>query len=216
MNSNSLNPYALYLVTDRASLRGRDLLTAIEAAIQGGVTMVQLREKEISSRDLFQLAQQVKHLTDRYQIPLMINDHLDIAVAIDAAGVHVGQSDLPAPVVRQILGPDKILGVSATTLLEAEQAYLDGADYLGVGAIFPTTTKSDARSTPIERLAQIKTSVPLPVVAIGGINEKNLSLLAETDIDGIAVVSAILGNDDITCASEALCKQLPILKRKRL
>lgn len=216
MNSNLLNPYALYLVTDRASLRGRDLLTAIEAAIQGGVTMVQLREKEISSRDLFQLAQQVRLLTDRYQIPLMINDRLDIAVAIDAAGVHVGQSDLPAPVVRRILGPDKILGVSAATLREAKQAYLDGADYLGVGAIFPTTTKSDAQSTPIERLAQIKTSVPLPVVAIGGINEKNLSLLAETDIDGIAVVSAILGNDDIKCASEALSMQLPILKRKRL
>lgn len=212
MKANSRNPYALYLVTDRTVLKGHEFLSAVEAALQGGVTMVQLREKDSSSREFFQLAQQVKALTERYQVPLIINDRLDIALAVDAAGVHVGQSDLPAAVVRQLLGPGKILGVSTSTLLEAEQAIADGADYLGVGAIFPTHTKSDAHSTPIETLAEIKAAVSVPVVAIGGINETNLPLLVGTRIDGIAVVSAILGQDDIQAAAQALLGQYHLLK----
>lgn len=194
--------YTLYLVSDRDVLKGRDLCEAIEASIKGGVTLVQLREKNISSLDFYNLAVAVKKITDKYNVPLIINDRIDIALAIDAAGVHVGQSDIPAKVARKIIGEDKILGISAATLEEAKLAEAEGADYLGIGAVFPTDTKKDARSVSIELLREIKKSLTVPVVGIGGIKENNVELLKESKIDGIAVVSAILGKHDIEQAAK--------------
>ncbi|SHI04095.1 thiamine phosphate synthase [Clostridium intestinale] len=194
--------YTLYLVTDRDVLKGRDLCEAIEASIKGGVTLVQLREKDISSLDFYNLAVAVKKITDKYNVPLIINDRIDIALAVDAAGVHVGQSDIPANVARKIIGEYKILGISAATLEEAKLAEAEGADYLGIGAVFPTDTKKDARSVSIELLGEIKKSLTVPVVGIGGISQNNAELLKESKIDGIAVVSAILGKEDIEQAAK--------------
>ncbi|MNM64883.1 Thiamine-phosphate synthase [compost metagenome] len=200
MNNNI--DYTLYLVTDRDVLKGRDLCEAIEQSIKGGVTLVQLREKDISSLDFYNLAVSVKKITDKYNVPLIINDRIDIALAVDAAGVHVGQSDIPANVARKIIGEDKILGISAATLEEAKLAEAEGADYLGIGAVFPTDTKKDARSVSIELLEEIKKSLTVPVVGIGGISQNNAELLKESKIDGIAVVSSILGKEDIEQASK--------------
>lgn len=194
--------YTLYLVSDRDVLKGRDLCEAIEQSIKGGVTLVQLREKDISSLDFYNLAVSVKKITDKHNVPLIINDRIDIALAVDAAGVHVGQSDIPTKVARKIIGEDKILGISAATLEEAKLAEAEGADYLGIGAVFPTDTKKDARSVSIELLGEIKKSLTVPVVGIGGINENNAELLKQSKIDGIAVVSAILGKDDIEQAAK--------------
>ncbi len=200
MNNNI--DYTMYLVTDRDVLKGRELCEAIEASIKGGVTLVQLREKDISSLDFYNLAVAVKKITDKHNVPLIINDRIDIALAVDAAGVHVGQSDIPTKVARKIIGEEKILGISAATLEEAKLAEAEGADYLGIGAVFPTDTKKDARSVSIELLGEIKKSLTVPVVGIGGINENNAELLKESKIDGIAVVSAILGKDDIEQAAK--------------
>jgi thiamine-phosphate pyrophosphorylase len=200
--------YKLYLVTDREVLKSKNLTSAIEEGIRGGVTLVQLREKDLTSLEFYNTAIKVKEITDKYNIPLIVNDRLDIALAIDAAGLHVGQEDMPAPVARRLLGPEKILGVSAATMEEAEKAEKDGADYIGVGAIFPTSTKDDARSVSVELLKEIKARVSIPVVAIGGINSKNVKLINTTNIDGIAVVSDILGKEDIKIAAEELKKQI--------
>ena len=191
--------YTLYLVTDRDVLRGRDLIKCIEESILGGVTLVQLREKNVTSREFYEIAIKVKEVTSRYNIPLIINDRLDIALAIDADGLHIGQKDLPASVARKILGKDKILGVSAATLQESLKAEKDGADYLGVGAVFSTSTKKDTRDVSYETLSSITSSVNIPVVAIGGINE-----LKESNIDGIAVISCILGKEDVKGAAEKM------------
>ena len=162
--------YSLYLVTDREVLKKRDLCLSVEQAIQGGVTVVQLREKDVSSLEFYKIALEVKNITDKYNVPLIINDRLDIAMAVDAAGVHVGQSDLTCEVVRKILGDNKIVGISTATVEEAIAAERNGADYIGVGAMYSTQTKTDARPVSIETLAKIKQSIHLPVVAIGGIN----------------------------------------------
>lgn len=199
--------YTLYLVTDRDVLNGRDLCEAIEASIKGGVTLVQLREKDISSLDFYNLAVAVKKITDKHNVPLIINDRIDIALAVDAAGVHVGQSDIPTKVARKIIGEDKILGISAATLEEAKLAEAEGADYLGIGAVFPTDTKKDARSVSIELLGEIKKSLTVPVVGIGGISQNNAELLRQSKIDGIAVVSAILGKDDIEQAAKNMIEK---------
>ena len=196
--------YKLYLVTDRSLLKNTDLYTAVEEAIKGGVTLVQLREKEISTLDFYNEAVKIKKVTDRYNVPLIINDRLDIALAVNAAGLHIGQSDMPASIARRILGTNKILGVSARTLDEAVEAVKNGADYLGVGAVFPTTSKNDAREVSFEVLKEIKETVSIPVVAIGGINAKNADLLKPAKIDGISVISAILGFDDIRNAAKRL------------
>ena len=196
--------YTLYLVTDRSVMSAKSLEQAVEQAIQGGCTVVQLREKNASSREFFETAQRVKQITDSYHIPLIINDRTDICLAVNAAGIHVGQQDLPAKVVRSIVGPDKIVGVSAATLSEAKQAEQDGADYLGVGAMFATSTKTNTRPVTVEQLAQIKQAVQIPVVAIGGIQSSNAATLTETGIDGIAVVSAILAQENITHAAQQL------------
>lgn len=205
--------YSLYLVTDRDILKGRDLCNAIEEAILGGVTIVQLRDKAISSQEFYNIALDVKKVTDKYNIPLIINDRIDIAMAVDAAGVHLGQSDLPCTVARKLIGDNKILGISVATLEEAIKCQNDGSDYVGVGAIFPTGTKLDARYLNIESLSNIKKALSIPVLAIGGINEDNFRLLKDSGIDGICIVSAILGKGDIRKATENLkCKLYPFAK----
>jgi thiamine-phosphate pyrophosphorylase len=200
--------YKLYLVTDRDVLKGRDIYSAVEEAINGGVTLVQLREKDVTSLEFYNIALKIKDITDRYNVPLIINDRLDIALAIDAAGLHVGQNDMPADVARRLLGEDKILGVSAATLEEAKKAEEDGADYIGVGAMFSTSTKLDARVVSVNTLKDIKENISIPVVAIGGIKENNIALLKPANIDGIAVVSDILGKEDIKSAAERLKRMI--------
>lgn len=196
--------YSLYLVTDRKILGERELFSSVEKAILGGVTLIQLREKDISSLEFYNIAAKLKTVTDRYKTPLIINDRIDIALAVDATGVHVGQSDIPCNIVRKVVGEDKIVGISVSNFEEALKAEKDGANYLGVGAVFPTGTKNDAKSVSLETLKTIKKSVSIPVVAIGGINEKNCKQLIETDIDGIAVISAILGKNEIKDAANCL------------
>ncbi len=201
--------YRLYLVTDRDLMSSSTLEEGVEQAIQGGVTLVQLREKDCSSLEFYQTAQKVKAVCDAYKTPLIINDRVDIALAVDAAGVHIGQSDLPASVVRKILGPDKILGVSARTVAQAVQAQQDGADYLGVGAMFPTGTKEDADITSMEEMKAITQAVEIPLVIIGGINQGTISRFTGCHIDGAAVVSAILAQPDIRLAAWELDALLP-------
>ena len=202
--------YRLYLVTDRNCLQQQTLEQAVEQAILGGVTLVQLREKSIASKAFYERALRIKAICHHYNVPLLINDRVDIALAVEADGVHIGQSDLPCGVVRQILGKDKIIGVSARTAQQAIQAQADGADYLGVGAMFATSTKQDAKTVSVETLNDIRQSVSIPIVAIGGINHTTLPALqqalqaADTSIDGVAVVSAILGQKDVKLASEKL------------
>ena len=202
--------YRLYLVTDRNCLQQQTLEQAVEQAILGGVTLVQLREKAIASKAFYERALRIKAICHHYNVPLLINDRVDIALAVEADGVHIGQSDLPCGVVRQILGKDKIIGVSARTAQQAIQAQADGADYLGVGAMFATSTKADAQTVTIASLTQIRQAVTLPIVAIGGINHTTLPALqqalqaADTSIDGVAVVSAILGQKDVKLASQKL------------
>ena len=202
--------YRLYLVTDRNCLQQQSLEQAVEQAILGGVTLVQLREKAIASKAFYERALRIKAICHHYNVPLLINDRVDIALAVEADGVHIGQSDLPCGVVRQILGKDKIIGVSARTAQQAIQAQADGADYLGVGAMFATSTKQDAKTVSVETLNDIRQSVSIPIVAIGGINHTTLPALqqalqaADTSIDGVAVVSAILGQKDVKLASEKL------------
>ncbi len=198
--------YSIYLVTDREILGNRDLLKSIEEAILGGVTLVQLREKSISSLEFYNLATKVKEITDHYNIPLIINDRLDIALSVNAAGVHLGQNDLPAKIAKKILKPDQILGVSVTNLSEALEAEKFGADYLGVGAMFPTGTKNDAKMVTLEELNKIKTNLHIPIVAIGGIKESNVELLKNYNVDGLAIVSAILEKQDIKKATLNLYK----------
>ncbi len=196
--------YSLYLVTDRDVLLDTDIYTEVEAAIKGGVTLVQIREKQVGTLEFYNIAVKIKSITDKYKVPLIINDRLDIAQAIDAAGVHLGQDDMPADIARSILGSNKIIGVSTSTLEQAKKAESQGADYVGVGAMFPTTTKDDARAVTINCLKEIKDGIAIPVVAIGGISEKNVSQLLPANIDGIAVVSAILGKKSVKVAAEKL------------
>jgi thiamine-phosphate pyrophosphorylase len=196
--------YSLYLVTDRSLMTTNTLSEAVEQAILGGCTMVQLREKNISSLDFFKLATEIKAVTDSFGVPLIINDRIDIALAVHAAGVHIGQSDIPAAIVREIIGDDMLMGVSASSVSEAIQAQKDGADYLGVGAMFPTGTKTDATIVSIKELQNIRQSVALPIVAIGGINKENAGLFHDMGIDGLAVVSAIIAQPNIRQAASEL------------
>lgn len=196
--------YSLYVVTDSSLMSTNTLEQAVEQAILGGCTLVQLREKRLSSLEFYHTAVKVKAIADYYQIPLIINDRADIALAVGAAGIHIGQSDLPAKIVRRIIGEDAILGVSASNLSEALQAEKDGADYLGIGAMFDTGTKTDAKRVSIEDLIEIRRAVHLPIVVIGGINKNTIPLFSNTGIDGIAVVSAIIAEDDITRAAAEL------------
>ncbi|MCS6889240.1 MAG: thiamine phosphate synthase [Chloroflexus sp.] len=197
--------WSLYVVTDAGLARGRSHLAVIEAAIAGGATVVQYREKAASTRQMIAEAQALRELTRRAGVPLIVNDRLDVALAIDADGVHVGQDDMPAALARRLIGPDKILGVSAANLAEAMQAAQDGADYLGVGPIFATPTKPDA-APPIgmEGLRAICRQVALPIVAIGGINAANAVDAIRAGAHGVAVVSAVVAAEDVAAAASQL------------
>lgn len=196
--------YSLYLVTDRKDKTEKEFLNIIEESIKGGVTLIQLREKIASTQEFYNIASKVKEITKKYNVPLIINDRIDIALAIDADGVHVGQDDMPTHIVRQLIGPNKILGVSAHNIKEAKKAKKDGADYLGVGAIFTTSTKNDANEVSIETLKNITQFVDVPTVAIGGINLDNADKLKNTKIAGFSVVSAIMNAKNPKIASQKL------------
>ncbi|MDR3280486.1 MAG: thiamine phosphate synthase [Synergistaceae bacterium] len=196
--------YSLYLVTDRDLMSAPDLETAVERAVKGGCTLVQLREKTAGSREFFETAVRVKAVTDSYGVPLIINDRLDIALAADADGVHIGQDDLPADVARRLIGSGKILGVSASSLGEAEEAVCAGADYLGIGAMFATGTKTDADLATMDELRRIRRALSIPIVVIGGINQATAPSFRDIGIDGLAVVSAIIGAPDIEAASREM------------
>lgn len=189
--------YSLYLVTDRMLMRTKTLGEAVEQAVIGGCTIVQLREKEILSLDFYVLASEMKKITDRYGIPLIINDRIDIAMAVGAAGVHIGQKDIPADIARKVIGKDMLLGVSAVSAAEAVNAAKAGADYLGVGAMFPTGTKPDAGFVSMEELGKIRRAVDIPIVVIGGISKENATLFQPMGIDGLAVASAVIAQPDI-------------------
>lgn len=198
----------LYAVTDRKWLKdGQTLAGQVEQAILGGVTVVQLREKHADMEAFLALAREVKSVTDRYQVPLIINDNLEVALAVDAAGIHVGQEDLAADAVRQKIGDKKVLGVSAQTVEQALAAERAGADYLGVGAVFPTSSKADAVEVDFATLQAICRAVQIPVVAIGGITADNMTDLQDSGIVGVAVISAIFGQPDVKAAAQRLAAQ---------
>ena len=199
--------YSLYLVTDRMLMRTKTLGEAVEQAVIGGCTIVQLREKEILSLDFYVLASEMKKITDRYGIPLIINDRIDIAMAVGAAGVHIGQKDIPADIARKVIGKDMLLGVSAVSAAEAVNAAKAGADYLGVGAMFPTGTKPDAGFVSMEELERIRKAVDIPIVVIGGISKENAMLFQPMGIDGLAVVSAVIAQPDIKKSAADLKSQ---------
>lgn len=194
----------LYLVTDSTGLTEQEFLSRTEQALQGGVTLLQIREKERSTREYIHLAAQVHELAKRYNVPLLVDDRVDVALAVDAEGVHVGQTDMPVDMARRLLGPDKIVGATAKTVPQALEAWQQGADYLGVGAIYPTTTKVVTVITSTETLADICAAVPIPVNAIGGLNRDNLGVLKGTGIRGICVVSAIMKAADPKAAAQQL------------
>lgn len=198
----------LYLVTDSTGLKEEIFLSKVEAACRGGVTLVQLREKTRSTRDYMKLALKIKEITDRYDLPLLIDDRIDVAMAVDAAGVHVGGDDMPVALARKILGPDKIIGATAKTVEAALQAEHDGADYLGVGAIYPTTTKVKTVLTKVETLQDICRHVHIPTGAIGGLHKDNCAVLKGSGISGVCVVSAIMKQDDCENAARKLKEKI--------
>ena len=183
---------SLYFITDSTGFTEEEFLRRTEAALQGGVTFLQIREKDKMTREYLALAQKVHALTRKYDVPLIIDDRLDIAMTIDAEGVHLGQSDMPIDLARKLFGPDKIIGATAKTVPQALEAYEQGADYLGVGAIYPTTTKVKTILTSTDTLRDICAAVAIPVNAIGGLNRDNIDILAGIPIAGICVVSAIM------------------------
>lgn len=197
---------SLYLVTDKRNKTDDEFLEIIEEAIKGGTTVVQIREKEGETLDFYNLALKVKEITSKYNVPLIVNDRIDVALAIKSEGVHIGQTDMPADVARSLIGDEMILGVSASTVEEARKAEKDGADYIGTGAVFPTATKDDAPSITKDDLKEVTSSINIPTVAIGGITLENASELADTGIAGISVVSAIMNSKDPKIASENLLK----------
>jgi len=194
----------LYAVTDRSWLGQNSLAAQVEEAIRAGVTIVQLREKELPTEDFLSEAMAVKKVTRRYGVPLIINDNIEVTLACDADGVHIGQKDMALPQARKLLGAQKIIGVSASTIEEALLAEEQGADYLGVGSVFSTSTKPEADKVSIDTLKEICQKVSIPVVAIGGINANNLLLLKNSGIAGVAVVSAIFAQPDIGSATRQL------------
>ena len=205
MNREALR---LYLVTNRYQDSVESFLEKVETACRSGVTIVQLREKNLTTNQYYQLAKQVKEITDAYQVPLIIDDRLDVCIAVDAAGLHIGDDELPVSVARQVLGPEKILGVTAKTVKRALEAEEGGADYLGTGAIFPTTTKENAPITLISTLKTICQRVAIPVVAIGGLTSENIDQLVGTGIAGVAVVRDLMQAEDIEAKTQAFLTKL--------
>ena len=205
MNREALK---LYLVTNRYQDSLENFLEKVETACRSGVTIIQLREKNLTTKQYYQLAKQVKKITDAYQVPLIIDDRLDVCLAVDAAGLHIGDDELPVSVARKVLGPEKILGVTAKTVKRALEAEEGGADYLGTGAIFPTTTKENAPITLISTLKTICQTVAIPVVAIGGLTSENIDQLSGTGIVGVAVVRDLMQAEDIEAKTQAFLTKL--------
>ena len=205
MNREALK---LYLVTNRYQDSLESFLEKVETACRSGVTIIQLREKNLTTNQYYQLAKQVKEITDAYQVPLIIDDRLDVCLAVDAAGLHIGDDELPVSVARKVLGPEKILGVTAKTVKRALEAETSGADYLGTGAIFPTTTKENAPITLISTLKTICQTVAIPVVAIGGLTSENIDQLIGTGIAGVAVVRDLMQAEDIEAKTQAFLTKL--------
>ena len=205
MNREALR---LYLVTNRYQDSLESFLEKIETACRSGVTIVQLREKNLTTNQYYQLAKKVKEITDAYQVPLIIDDRLDVCLAVDAAGLHIGDDELPVSVARKVLGPEKILGVTAKTVKRAIEAEEGGVNYLGTGAIFPTTTKENAPITLISTLKTICQRVAIPVVAIGGLTSENIDQLIGTGIAGVAVVRDLMQAEDIEAKTQAFLTKL--------
>ena len=205
MNREALR---LYLVTNRYQDSLESFLKKVETACRSGVTIIQLREKNLTTNQYYQLAKQVKEITDAYQVPLIIDDRLDVCLAVDAAGLHIGDDELPVSVARKVLGPEKILGVTAKTVKRALEAEEGGANYLGTGAIFPTTTKENAPITLISTLKTICQRVAIPVVAIGGLTSENIGQLIGTGIAGVAVVRDLMQAEDIEAKTQAFLTKL--------
>lgn len=199
--------YTMYLITDRRFLRGRSLVDEVLKAVKGGVTMVQLREKKAGSREFYQLALALKTAIQESGVPLIINDRLDIAMAVDADGLHIGQEDLPLPEVVRLWGKDKIIGLSVSSLEEAREGQREGAGYLGLGPVYATATKTDTVSpTGLNLLREVKNEVSIPVLAIGGIDASNLEAVRESGADGVAVVSCLMDAPDIEKAAREMVK----------
>lgn len=202
----------LYFITDSTGFSEEEFLYRAEQALKGGITLVQLREKNRTTREYIDLAEKLHVLTKKYNIPLIIDDRIDVAMAVDAEGVHLGQSDMPVDIARRILGEDKIIGATAKTVPQALEAYNNGADNLGVGAIYPTTTKVKTVLTSLDTLKEIAKAVPIPVNAIGGLNKDNMDVLENTGIAGVCVVSAIMKADSPQKAAEEIKAKFLSLK----
>ena len=198
----------LYFITDSANYSEEEFLFRVEEALKGGVTILQLREKEKTTKEYIELARKVHSITKKYNVPLIIDDRVDIALAIDAEGVHVGKSDMPVYLARKLLGDKKIVGATAKTVAQAKAAFNEGADYLGVGAIYPTTTKVKTVLTSVETLNDICKSVPIPVNAIGGLNKNNIDILKGILISGICIVSAIMRAENVKKETEDIFEKI--------
>ena len=207
MNKKDIS-YRLYVCTDSTLMSSSTVEESVEAVLRGGANVIQLREKNASSRELYDLALRVKAVTDRFNVPLIIDDRLDIALAVDAAGVHLGQSDLPCSAARRLLGESKIVGITAPTVELARKAQSDGADYIGVGAMFVTSTKTDAKPNTRENLAAIRAAVDIPIVIIGGVKRSNVLEFAGMGINGAAVISDIVADPDPESAAREMCSIL--------
>lgn len=197
---------SLYIITDRRAAGGRDLLGIVEASIKNGATLVQLREKILPTGEFVSFGTKLHAITSNYNVPLIVNDRIDVALAINAEGVHVGQDDMPAELVRKLIGPDKIIGVSTHSVEQAKKAEKDGADYIGVGPVFATQTKPDAEPIGLKTLQDIAATVKLPKVGIGAVTRNNAQQVLDAGADGIAVISAIIGADDVAGATKELRK----------
>ena len=203
----------IYFITDSTNYTEEEFLHRVEEACKGGVTLLQLREKERTTREYLSLAEKVHEITMRYDIPLIIDDRVDVALAVNAEGVHVGQTDMPVAIARKLMGTDKIVGATAKTVPQAFEAYQQGADYLGVGAIYPTTTKVKTVLTSVDTLKEIVKAVPIKVNAIGGLNKDNIHVLKDSGIDGICAVSAIMKADNPCIAARELREALNELQQ---
>lgn len=202
----------LYFITDSTNCAEEEFLFRVEEALKGGATLIQLREKEKSVKEYIEIAEKVHKITKKYNVPLIIDDRVDVALAIDAEGVHVGQNDMPVCIARKVMGDDKIIGATAKTVAQAKEAYLQGADYLGVGAIYPTTTKVKTILTSVDTLNDICNAVPIPANAIGGLNKDNIDILKGIPIAGICVVSAIMKAENSCKAAEELIQKIKELE----
>lgn len=208
--------YTLYLCTDRSFMKTKTLEEAVEQAVKGGCSIVQLREKDCSTKEFLEQALRIKKITQQYNVPLIINDRIDICMAADADGVHLGQEDMPIAQARKLLGEEKIIGASAHNVEEALKAWQEGADYLGVGAIFGTNTKKNTVDTSIETLKEICAKVSIPVVAIGGVGLSNIEKLTGSGVRGVAVVSAIMAAEEPKKAAEKLVIKVREVQNERI